>query len=118
MTSNKFVLALVSITLGFMMTGILSAVLLPAVEVAGASLTRDTRNVITTVLLIVLLGTMIGFPIVIFRWLQKRAGVPENDLPESERNPKIAFLGLGILCIGILAYGLTTSTNRVTDLAY
>jgi hypothetical protein len=118
MTSNKFVLALVSITLGFMMTGILSAVLLPAVEVAGASLTRDTRNVITTVLMIVLLGTMIGFPIVIFRWLQKRAGVPENDLPESERNPKIAFLGLGILCIGILAYGLTTSTNRVTDLAY
>jgi hypothetical protein len=118
MISNKFVLGLMSIALGFIMTGILSAVLLPAAEVIGNNLTEGTYDLVATVLLIFLLGTMIGFPVVIFRWLQKRAGASANELPENERNPKLAFFGLGTICLGILIYGSTASTNSVSDLAY
>jgi hypothetical protein len=109
MIKNKVVAALISIMAGLFMTGMLSAILLPAVE---------GSETITTVLIIALLGTIIGFPIIINRWLQKHTTASESKISEIERKPKVAFAGLGLLCLGILIYGFTISTNRVTDLAY
>jgi hypothetical protein len=118
MTNNKFILAVISIMAGFFMTGLLSSILIPVIELSVANLPANTQETTTTVYMIALLATVVIFPIYIFRWLQKRTVAPEKEIPERERNPKIAFAGLAVLCFGILIYGFTMSTNRVDDLAY
>ncbi len=118
MIQSKIIQALIAIMAGLFMAGMLSAILLPAVEGSTQNLPVNTQDTITTILVVALLGVVIGFPILIYRWLQKRTAAPEGEITEREKNPKIAFSGLAVLCIGILVYDFTVSTNRVTDLAF
>ncbi len=113
--------ALISVLLSIMLTSIFAAVLIPVLDAAFSDLAPNIRSVLAIGIVLVLIGMVYGFSILLYDLLLKRAQKLEQkkqqeEDPNFERKPVIAFVVLGLLCVGIFAYQLFISTDKNTNI--
>ena len=119
---SKFVQAIVAIFLGFSLTGLLAAVLIPVLDNATSDLAQDTRSLLVMGLVLALLALLIGFTLFANSLIAKSAVKWEEEErkqqedPNFERRPVLAFIVLAVICLGVLAYELLVSSDRNTNI--
>ncbi len=113
--------ALTSVLLSIMLTSILAALLIPVLDAAFSGLAPNIRSILAIVVVLVLIGVVYGLSVLLYDLLLKRAQKleqkkREEEDPNFERKPVIAFVVLGLICAGIFAYQLLVSTDQNTNI--
>ncbi len=104
-----------------MLTSILAALLIPVLDAAFSGLAPNIRSILAIVVVLVLIGVVYGLSVLLYDLLLKRAQKleqkkREEEDPNFERKPVIAFVVLGLICAGIFAYQLLVSTDQNTNI--